>query len=132
MAKYKESIIRKIPVHYVENKIEVDIGIGTVSVFFQNLTSNRIINEELFQIAALERITLHRSDMIQVLITKLDRVIEMEVRFNPYKLKKKMRMGVYESKRGTNYKVLFVNVENTEKKAYKIDTGKKNTYMGLI
>lgn len=131
MAKYKESIIRKIPVHYVENKIEVDIGIGTVSVFFQNLTSNRIINEELFQIAALERITLHRSDMIQVLITKLDRVIEMEVRFNPYELKKKMRMGVYESKRGTNYKVLFVNVENTEKKAYEIDIGKKEHVHGI-
>ncbi|WP_215192566.1 hypothetical protein [Exiguobacterium sp. s7] len=114
MAKYKKSIIRKIPTHYVEDQLTVNIGIGTVSVCFQNMTGSRVTNNQLFHIATLDKVTLHRSNMFQILISHEERFIEMEVRFNPDELKKKMRFGISESKHETSYKIQFRKKEHKE------------------
>ncbi len=114
LAKYKKSIIRKIPIHYVEDQLAVNIGIGTVSICFTNMTESRVINNQLFHIATLDKVTLHRSNMFQILISHEERFIEMEVRFNPDELKKKMRFGISESKHETPYKIHFRNKEHKE------------------
>lgn len=114
LAKYKKSIIRKIPIHYVEDQLAVNIGIGTVSICFTNMTESRVINNQLFHIATLDKVTLHRSNMFQILISHEERFIEMEVRFNPDELKKKMRFGISESKNETPYKIHFRNKEHKE------------------
>lgn len=114
LAKYKKSIIQKIPIHYVEDQLAVNIGIGTVSICFTNMTESRVINNQLFHIATLDKVTLHRSNMFQILISHEERFIEMEVRFNPDELKKKMRFGISESKHETPYKIHFRNKEHKE------------------
>ncbi|TCI56203.1 hypothetical protein EVJ30_04770 [Exiguobacterium sp. SH5S13] len=128
MAKYKNSTVRKIPIHYVENQLAVNIGIGTITVAFKNTTVGRVINDELFHIATLGTVTLHRSDMLQVLISHKDRFIEMEVRFNPDEMKKKMKFGISESKYGTFYKVSFQN-DNYKAKEQIPQIVESNTYM---
>lgn len=113
--KYQKSTIQKIPIDFITDQLKVNIGIGTVSVCFQNMTESKLINNQLFHIATLDKVTLHRSNMFQILISREERCLEIETRFNADELKKKIQFSISESKYETSYTIQFRNKEHKEK-----------------